>query len=82
MDRVRESIRGYITSGIIKTEGIKKLKREFKIDEKKLMKLWLDERDILQPSKRPTNKRNNDVYMNIRIKKKDLKVVMEFLKTL
>lgn len=37
MDKVRERIREYITNGVIKTEGIRKLKREFKINEKELI---------------------------------------------
>ena len=82
MEKVRERIRGYINKGVIKTEGIKKIRKEFKLEDKKIMELWLEEREKLQPPKRPANKRNNEEWMNVRIKKKDLKIVMEFLSTL
>ena len=82
MEKVRERIRGYILNGTIKTEGLKKLKREFKIDDKTLMKMWLDERDTLQPPSRPSKKRPKENYINISIKKKDVNKVLEFLKTL
>jgi len=82
MEKVRERIRGYILNGTIKTEGIKKLKREFNLDEKKIMSLWLDERDILQPPTRPSKKRPKEDYINITIKKKDVNKILEFIKSL
>lgn len=48
MDKARERIRQYITNGVVKTEGIRKLKREFKIDQDKLSQMWLEEKDLLE----------------------------------
>lgn len=45
---VRERIRHYISKGTIKTEGIRKLKREFNIEERKLLSMWLEEKENLQ----------------------------------
>nr|DAZ20920.1 MAG TPA: nucleoside triphosphate pyrophosphohydrolase [Caudoviricetes sp.] len=56
MDKVREKIKEYITNGVIKTEGIRKLKREFKINEKELGVMWLEEKENI---KSKYSKRNN-----------------------
>lgn len=48
MEQVRERIRNYIKNGTIKTEGIRKLKREFNIEERKLLNMWLEERERLE----------------------------------
>ena len=48
MEQVRERIRNYIKNGTIKTEGIRKLKREFNIDSERLSRIWLEERERLQ----------------------------------
>lgn len=56
MDKVREKIKEYITKGVIKTEGIRKLKREFKINEKELSVMWLEEKENI---KSKYSKRNN-----------------------
>ena len=48
MEKVRERIRHYISNGTVKTEGIRKLKREFNIEERKLLNMWLEERERLQ----------------------------------
>lgn len=56
MDKVRERIRQYITNGVVKTEGIRKLKREFKIDQDKLSTMWLEEKENV---KRKYSKRSN-----------------------
>lgn len=56
MDKVREKIKEYITKGVIKTEGIRKLKREFKINEKELGVMWLEEKENI---KRKYSKRNS-----------------------
>ena len=39
---VRERIREYITKGVVKTEGIRKLKREFNLDQQELINLWIE----------------------------------------
>lgn len=48
MDKIKEEIRNYITKGIIKTEGIRKLKKQFNIDEKELSILWLEEKENIK----------------------------------
>ena len=39
---VRERIREYITKGVVKTEGIRKLKSEFNLDQQELINLWIE----------------------------------------
>ena len=53
MEEVRKKARHYISNGIIKTEGIKKLKKEFKITERNLLIIWLEEKENLE-KKRPS----------------------------
>lgn len=45
---VRERIRQYISNGVIKTEGIRKLKREFNLDQSRLINLWIEEKALLE----------------------------------
>lgn len=74
MDKVRERIREYITKGVIKTEGIRKLNREFKIDPHKLGEMWLEEKEN---TKRVYSKRSNkQIY-----KSKKEEVVFKAIKT-
>lgn len=67
MDKVRERIREYITKGVIKTEGIRKLKREFKISENELIAMWLEEKTYLKKkhSKRVARQINKPYKENI-----------------
>ena len=60
MDKVREKIREYITKGVIKTEGIRKLKREFKIDQDKLSEMWLEEKENVR--NKYTKRSNRQIY--------------------
>lgn len=82
MDKVRERIREYITKGVIKTEGIRKLKREFKIDPDKLSSMWLEEKENINQKHSKTSKKKikNEEVKNVEgvrkpktvdIKKKD-----------
>lgn len=48
MDKIKEEIRNYITKGIIKTEGIRKLKKQFNINEKELSIMWLEEKENIK----------------------------------
>lgn len=48
MDKIKEEIRNYITKGIIKTEGIRKLKKQFNVDEKELFIMWLEEKENIK----------------------------------
>ena len=48
MEEVREKARHYISNGVIKTEGIKKLKKEFKIPERTILIIWLEEKEKLE----------------------------------
>ena len=48
MEEVREKARYYISNGVIKTEGIKKLKKEFKIPERTILIIWLEEKENLE----------------------------------
>ena len=48
MEEVREKARHYISNGVIKTEGIKKLKKEFKIPERTILIIWLEEKERLE----------------------------------
>ncbi|MBS6504584.1 MAG: hypothetical protein KH415_23775, partial [Clostridium sp.] len=57
MDKVREKIKEYITKGVIKTEGIRKLKREFKINEKELSVMWLEEKENIKSKYSKRNSR-------------------------
>ena len=60
MDKVRERIREYITKGVIKTEGIRKLKREFKIDQDKLGVMWLEEKENVR--NKYSKRSNRQIY--------------------
>lgn len=82
MDKVRERIREYITKGVIKTEGLRKLKREFKIDSDKLSSMWLEEKENIKQKHSKTSKKKikNEEVKNVEgvrkpktvdIKKKD-----------
>lgn len=82
MDKVRERIREYIKSGIVKTEGLRKLKREFKIDSDKLSSMWLEEKENIKQKHSKTSKKKikNEEVKNVEgvrkpktvdIKKKD-----------
>lgn len=81
---VRERIRFYISNGTIKTEGIRKLEREFKMDKKFLMDLWLEERHKLQPPPREgkINIISEYTWLKMRVKRKDVEVIKEYVKTL
>lgn len=48
MDKIKDEIRNYITKGIIKTEGIRKLKKQFNINEKELSIMWLEEKENIK----------------------------------
>lgn len=82
MDKVRERIKEYITKGVIKTEGLRKLKREFKIDSDKLSSMWLEEKENIKQKHSKTSKKKikNEEVKNVEgvrkpktvdIKKKD-----------
>lgn len=73
MDKVRQRIREYIKSGIVKTEGIKKLKREFKLEQDKLSVMWLEEKENISPKHPQTSKK---VIENKKVKD-DLEVLEE-----
>ena len=60
MDKVRERIREYITKEVIKTEGIRKLKREFKIDQDKLSEMWLEEKESI--NNKYSKRSNRQIY--------------------
>ena len=60
MDKVRERIREYITKGVIKTEGIRKLKREFKIDQDELAVMWLEEKENVR--NKYSKRSNRQIY--------------------
>ena len=60
MKEVRKKARYYISNGIIKTEGIKKLKREFKIPERTILIIWLEEKENLE------NKVNRKTSRNVK----------------
>ena len=51
MEEVRKRVRHYIVSGVMKTEGIKKLKREPKIPERNLSEIWIEEKEKLENKK-------------------------------
>ena len=84
MDKVRSKIRWYIASGILKTQGIKRLKKEFNIPECDLMDLWLEERHKMQSINR--NGKMNIVseytWLKVRVKKKDVDLIKDYIKTL
>lgn len=61
MDKVRERIREYITKGVIKTEGLRKLKREFKIDSDKLSSMWLEEKENIKQKHSKTSKKKDHI---------------------
>lgn len=48
MEKVRERIRQYIRNDTVKTEGIRKLKREFNVDQRTLINLWIEEKEKLE----------------------------------
>ncbi len=47
-EKIRERIREYISKGIIKTEGVRKLKREFNLNQYELSDMWLEEKLKMQ----------------------------------
>ena len=59
---VRERTRHYIVSGIVKTQGIRKLKKEFKLKEEQLMNIWLEEKETLINSKNGFKKKTAKPY--------------------
>lgn len=73
MDKVRERIREYITKGVIKTEGLRKLKREFKIDSDKLSSMWLEEKENIKQKHSKTSKKKikNEEVKNVEEVKKE-----------
>ena len=80
MDKVRSKIRWYIASGILKTQGIKRLKKEFNMCEQDLMDLWLEERHKMQSINR--NGKMNIVseytWLKVRVKKKDVDLIKDY----
>lgn len=74
MDKVRERIREYITKGVIKTEGLRKLKREFKIDSDKLSSMWLEEKENIKQKHSKTSKKK---IKNEEVKKVEKPIIMK-----
>ena len=70
MEEVREKARYYISNGVIKTEGIKKLKKEFKIPERTILTLWWEEKENLKKrvSKANTTKNKRELIYDKAIK--------------
>lgn len=62
---VRERIKEYISKGIVKTEGVRKLKREFNIDQDELSDMWLEEKLEMQNKYNKRIKPNKSYRENV-----------------